>query len=567
MFALPPGHRFTREQFSVEPSSLPVATDRQQKYRRHYQLGNYFKRADELASAQAEYQKAIQALEDRRAQLLIEQRTDFLADKQFVYEDMVDLCLDLQQPDQALAYAELVKSRALADLLAIQVDLSADGQHYGEPPWGAALRHLRQARDQGAEAWHAPDEVHLRGGALSRTLVSPKPHPSALALIVAEAEQRLVTLWGSVRPHNRSVGQPPLPSTRANEAIQVCLAPDTALVEYFVIKGHFVAFVMTAERISAQRLPSTLPQVQQLLLFLQLNLKAVAHSTPTQLAHLTRNANQLLLQLYKLLFAPLHGSLAAYPRLIIVPHGLLHQLPFSALYDGQAYLIEQHEISYLPRASLLPYCTQTARRTEASKTMNMVALGYSVGGRLPYAVQEAQQVARRMQGVAFVEEAATTAQIRQVAGECRLLHVATHGHFRIDNPLFSGLALADGWLTLLDILNLRLPASLVTLSACQTGCHLVASGDELLGLMRAFLISGTSSLVTCLWAVQDQATQQFMDQFYQKLADGWTKGAALQAAQLHLLHSPGGSGDGRRVSYAHPYFWAPFFLVGASGAL
>jgi CHAT domain-containing protein len=199
--------------------------------------------------------------------------------------------------------------------------------------------------------------------------------------------------------------------------------------------------------------------------------------------------------------------------------------------------------------------------------MNTVALGYSVGGRLPYAVQEAQQVARRMQGVAFVEEAATTAQIRQAAGACRLLHVATHGNFRTDNPLFSGLALADGWLTLLDILNLRLPASLVTLSACQTGCHVVAGGDELLGLMRAFLISGAASLVTCLWAVEDQATQQFMDQFYQKLADGWTKGAALQAAQLHLLHSRGGAGDGRRASYAHPYFWAPFFLVGASGAL
>ena len=78
----------------------------------------------------------------------------------------------------------------------------------------------------------------------------------------------------------------------------------------------------------------------------------------------------------------------------------------------------------------------------------------------------------------------------------RVLHLATHADFRPDNPLFSGLALADGWLTTLDIFNLRLDASLVTLSACQTGRSVIGGGDELLGLMRSFLAAGAASLVT-----------------------------------------------------------------------
>jgi CHAT domain-containing protein len=120
-----------------------------------------------------------------------------------------------------------------------------------------------------------------------------------------------------------------------------------------------------------------------------------------------------------------------------------------------------------------------------------------------------------------------------------------------------GLALADGWLTTLDIFNWRLQASLVTLSACQTGRSVVAGGDELLGLMRAFLAAGAASLVASLWAVEDRSTALLMENFYRQLAAGAGKGAALRAAQLSLL-------DG---AYVHPYYWAPFFLVGDAGPL
>jgi CHAT domain-containing protein len=136
--------------------------------------------------------------------------------------------------------------------------------------------------------------------------------------------------------------------------------------------------------------------------------------------------------------------------------------------------------------------------------------------------------------------------------------MATHGDFRPDNPLFSGLSLADGWLTTLDIFNLRIRASLVTLSACQTGRSVVGGGDELLGLMRSFLAAGAASLVTTLWAVEDRSTASLMHNFYSRLVAGKTKGAALRSAQLALMKDP---------DYSHPYFWAPFFLVGDPGKL
>ena len=117
--------------------------------------------------------------------------------------------------------------------------------------------------------------------------------------------------------------------------------------------------------------------------------------------------------------------------------------------------------------------------------------------------------------------------------------------------MFSGIFLEDGALTTLDVFNLQLNASLVTLSACETGRNVISGGDELLGLMRAFLSAGAQSLLMSLWRVEDQSTQRLMMQFYEQLRQGQPLPAALRIAQCALL------GEG-----LHPYFWAAFELVG-----
>ncbi|MEZ4675179.1 MAG: CHAT domain-containing protein [Caldilineaceae bacterium] len=111
----------------------------------------------------------------------------------------------------------------------------------------------------------------------------------------------------------------------------------------------------------------------------------------------------------------------------------------------------------------------------------------------------------------------------------------------------------------LDIFSLQTAASLVTLSACQTGRSVIGGGDELLGLMRAFLAAGAASVVMSLWSVHDESTALLMQSFYQALLRGQSKQHALQQAQGHLR-----TNDDR---YAHPYFWAPFLLIGDAASL
>jgi CHAT domain-containing protein len=246
---------------------------------------------------------------------------------------------------------------------------------------------------------------------------------------------------------------------------------------------------------------------------------------------------------------------------VIVPHGWLHYVPFTALFSGQSYWIEEHELSFLPGASLLRYC----RESPAGKGENKVtSVAHSWGGRLPKTLGEASQVAAALDSgpnsQVLLEEAATLDSVRRAGENCRVLHLATHGDFRPDNPLFSGLLLADGWLTTLDVFNMKLNASLVTLSACQTGRNVVAGGDELLGLMRSFLAAGAASLVTTHWVVDDDSTARLMKGFYTRLTGGVRKGEALRQAQIDLIR-----GDDR--AYRHPFYWAPFYLVGDAGQL
>jgi CHAT domain-containing protein len=151
----------------------------------------------------------------------------------------------------------------------------------------------------------------------------------------------------------------------------------------------------------------------------------------------------------------------------------------------------------------------------------------------------------------LVGDFATRQALETKGSCCRLLHIATHGRFREDRPMFSSIRLGDGYLTLYDLYQLSLPVDLVTLSGCSTGRSVVAGGDELLGLVRGLLHAGARSLLLTLWDVQDRSTSLLIKAFYAKLATGSDKGSALRGAMLEL-----------RDTHPHPYFWAPFVLIG-----
>jgi CHAT domain-containing protein len=123
--------------------------------------------------------------------------------------------------------------------------------------------------------------------------------------------------------------------------------------------------------------------------------------------------------------------------------------------------------------------------------------------------------------------------------------------FRKDNPMFSAFKLGDGWITALDLYGMSCDSNLITLSGCSSGMQQVAGGDDLLGLVRGFLYAGARSLLLSLWPISDESTVSLMKHFYACWSGGASKAVALQQAAIRL-----------RQDYPHPFFWAPFVLIG-----
>ncbi|KAB2958427.1 MAG: CHAT domain-containing protein [Thermoanaerobaculia bacterium] len=184
--------------------------------------------------------------------------------------------------------------------------------------------------------------------------------------------------------------------------------------------------------------------------------------------------------------------------------------------------------------------------------------------RLPASEGEAAAIAELFgeSAVVFAGREASEERFksRAQAGAARYLHVAAHGLVSEEFPHLSGLALAlraggseDGLLQAHEIAKLRLDADLVVLSACQTGLGREVRGEGLVGLSQAFFQAGARGLVVSLWNVADASTARLMRSFYRRLAAGAPASEALRGAQLEQLDE----------GNPHPYYWAPFVVVGA----
>ena len=280
--------------------------------------------------------------------------------------------------------------------------------------------------------------------------------------------------------------------------------------------------------------------------------------------------------------------------LCVVPHGLLHYVPFAALHQpsskGPRYLNsigddnQVRAIVCAPSATVqFAYCDRKAQSSQAG----CLAFGFD-GARLAHAEREAATIAQVTGGTMRVGQAATRAELIAQAATFRQIHIACHGRFNPAWPAASSLALADGLLDVTDIFrDLRLDADLVSLSACETGRSHVLRGDELTGMARAFLYAGAASVAVSHWVVDDVSTGLFFAQFYTALAARTQNSRALADAQHFLrqlsandmrdiLTAQGMRRDeidgylaqvSRMTSaderpFAHPYFWAPFFVMG-----
>jgi CHAT domain-containing protein len=264
------------------------------------------------------------------------------------------------------------------------------------------------------------------------------------------------------------------------------------------------------------------------------------------MALLEKSARRTLFTLYEKLFEPLEKFIED-EGLVVVPHGPLHGTPFHALFDGERYLIDRFEVSYAPSARVYSLCRERTPRRMGS----VLSMGVA-DERIPASAREARAVARLFpESAALVDEGATVAALEKEAPEHGVLHLACHGMFRSDKPMFSSLKLHDGWLKAADAVSLDLAGATVALSACETGRSEVVGGDEVLGLARAFLGAGAATLLVSLWLAHDETTASLMKRWYEKLLGGESPATALRAAQLEV-----------KELHPHPFYWAPFILVG-----
>ncbi len=330
--------------------------------------------------------------------------------------------------------------------------------------------------------------------------------------------------------------------------LQASLPEDATLVEYFSAGDRIIAIVITRKEIKILPLTvlSRVAHFLQLLRFQLSKFRMGIEYVRRFEEPLLRATQSHLEALYGELIAPLRPLLKG-KHLIVVPHGPLHFLPFHALRNGQEYLCDAFTISYAPSATVFSLCQQKSARASTGA----LVLGIS-DERAPQILDEVKSVAALLPHSSLhLADSATSSLLREKGPQCSVLHIATHGIYRQDNPMFSGIRLGDGYLNLYDLYQMRLDANLVTLSGCATGMNFVAAGDELLGLQRGLFCAGATTLLLSLWDVHDQSTAQLMQHFYREFIRSGKTASALQHAMQEL-----------RKQNPHPYFWAPFVLVG-----
>ena len=335
------------------------------------------------------------------------------------------------------------------------------------------------------------------------------------------------------------------------ERVQAVLDETTCLVEYVVLGDEIACFVLRREHFAVYRRIATRQDVEKALSWFWFHIRKGTYGAEfvrSNQQSLARSVNQALQQLSDLLLTPITAALSTVQHLVVVPHALLHGVPIHALMYEDGILLEAATVSYAPSATV--FAGTATRPAPAIERPLIVAPEIA---DLPWVQEEARQIAERIPGALVLAGAdATLERVRREAPEYDSLHLATHGVFRADNPTYSALELADGWLSVGELAELSRGRGLICLSACHTGMSGVGPGDELVGLTRAVLGAGASALVASLWAANDDTAPAFMGSFYAGLRSGAGRAASLRAAALEM-----------RSREPHPYFWAPFILVGA----
>jgi CHAT domain-containing protein len=539
-------------------------------------------------AAASSFHQAVAVVERDRSRSIPKETSKggIVATNHWIFAGAIDLLISLKKEAEAFEIAEAYHARTFLDVLTeSRIDLR---------------RELTAAQKQREEAGFnriATIQKELWNPALARE------RQLQLQKELQQAERELEAFQLELRrvvPRYASVSYPQLmkPERIAKELLDA----DTALIEFVLSDEKSFAWVIYQGKLSSITLPPR-QEIDALVAEYRQTLSGkVSALTVNSAMAKTSGKSQ---QLYQKLFAPLEPHLESARKLIVIPDGVLLYLPFEALARERAlpanqtaateYLLERFAISYAPSASALALI-KTMKKPAANTAKGVIAFGDPVYtqtksenqdslvasspktilkvqrergfdfNQLPYTRTEVNAITswfpaterRVLLGAEAREERVKSENLSQY----RYVHFAAHGMIDEEYPARSGIVLSvtgnskeDGALQLSEVMRLKLNADLVTLSACRTGLGKLLDGEGMIGLTRAFLYAGSSSVVVSLWNVNDMATATLMKAFYGNLKKGLAKDEALRQAKLELI-------KGQKRIWRHPYFWAPFVLIG-----
>jgi CHAT domain-containing protein/tetratricopeptide (TPR) repeat protein len=487
------------------------------------------------------YQRARKSLEQLRSSIYGEElKIAFLQDRIQIYEALVAHCLKQKRRPRAIieafAYIEQAKSRNLLDMLS-----TARSEPWRVPQIKTEFTsRIQELREELNWYFHKIE--------LAQFERSSQDEVNKLRTELRRRERELLKISREHSQIDDCEVRLQASAILSVDQVRQALPAGSILLEYFQANGQIVVVLVGSESLEIIPL-ADLSEITTQLQRLQFQLSKF-RLDPQYVSGfagiLLKTINSHLENLYKTLLAPILDRLPA-RHLIIAPHGVLHHLPFQALFDGKQYLIDKFAISYAPSASIYALC-----RVRSSQNAGKSLILGIPDGTVPFVQEEVTAIANCLPSAElFLGPNATIEILRKKGAESRFVHIATHGYFRKDSPMFSGIRLGGSYLSLYELYQLQLPAELVTLSGCSTGLNVVAAGDELLGLARGLIHAGAETSLLTLWDVQDHSSAQLMTSFYRHLVSGRRKPEALQQAMLEV-----------RSEYPHPYYWAPFFLIG-----
>lgn len=478
--------------------------------------------------------QGVEVVETMGAGLKIEEfRSGYLANKMDLYEDAVNLLLDMERPAEAFHYAERSRSRKFMDVV--------------------AGRDIELKTDEERELFERQKELNLRMRSLREAVAreSGDERREQLAGQVEELEREYADVLLEIQvSHPELSGFVAVEAVTADELAEFVPQGMTLLV-YYVLPERVAIWVWDGEVLRARQVAVERDALAG---------RIRRYRTMVQNRELLGDVRRQSRELNDLLVAPVAELVDEGDTLCIVPHRSLHYLSYASLYDGEAFLVERHPIFYNPSVSVLRR-TLAARPPEERSRVRVLAVGNPDVGEaayaLPFTEREVVSIGRTFEQVnSLTGPEATEEQVSSEMVRHDVVHIGAHGILDSGNPLFSSLVLAprdeDGFLHLYEVTGLDLNAQLLALSACQSGVGQLQSADELVSLSRAFSYAGARAILSTLWRVDDVSTALVSKHFYRQYVE---RGAAesLRAAQLQVMN------DGRHY---HPTYWAGVVLSG-----